>query len=237
MNLGFIKKHVKVPKTLVLWMIILFAFNAINSPELFANTHDESDEDAYIVGIDKKHKFIWFRVAKVGSTTIKTIFNKNHLHVNFTTIPFTKSLGQYHDYFKFAFVRNPWDRVVSCYCQKVENKNPSWKFYYGECFDKGFDYFVDFINRKDLITADRHIRLQTSLIPLDNIDFIGRLENFEDDLQHVLSVIGLSVRDIPKKNPSNHLHYSRYYNERTKEIIRQKYQADVEAFGYEFEVQ
>ncbi|MCZ6913735.1 MAG: sulfotransferase family protein, partial [Rickettsia endosymbiont of Ixodes persulcatus] len=196
----------------------------------------EHDSYPYIVGISDKHKFVWFRVAKVGSSTVKSVFFKNNVNLSIKSDRFWFRPKEYKNYFKFAFVRNPWDRVVSCYCQKVENKNPSWAHYYGECFDKGFEYFINFIDSKDLTRADRHIRLQTTLIPVKDVNFIGRLESFAEDLQYVLGIIGVKDYQIPKKNPSNHGHYSTYYNETTKAIIARKYQDDIEAFGYQFEV-
>lgn len=189
----------------------------------------------YIVGINDKHKFVWFRVAKAGTSTTKVVLRENDRDMPIMADHFHFDPKQYENYFKFAFVRNPWSRVVSCYCQKVENKNPKFARYYGECFDKGFDYFVDFIDRKNLMKADRHIRLQTSLMPVDEMDFIGRLENFDNDFQYVLNVLGAREKEIPKKNPSTHAHYSHYYNEKTKTIIARKYKDDIETFGYKFE--
>lgn len=195
----------------------------------------DNSSSEYIVAINKKHRFLWFRVAKVGSSTIKVLLREHQVDMPFMSDRFHFNKDKYKNYFKFAFVRNPWDRVVSCYFQKVANKNPKWAFYYGSCFDKGFDYFVHFIESKDLHTADRHIRLQTSLIPIEDVDFIGRLEHFNEDLTYVLGIIGIEESDIPKKNPSSHEHYSHYYNEKTKSIIAHKYAADIAAFGYEFE--
>lgn len=206
-----------------------YSFNAVAIPQ------DDFESTRYVVGISPEHKFMWFRVAKVGSTTIKSVFRKNHVSMPFKSEHYKYHPARFKHFFKFAFVRNPWDRVVSCYCQKVEEKNPNWAFYYGECFDKGFEYFVDFIKKKDLRTADRHIRLQTKLVPCSECDFIGHLENFEADFQYVLSVLGVKDKEIPKKNPSNHAHYSAYYNDKTREIIAQKYKDDIEAFDYQFE--
>jgi hypothetical protein len=188
----------------------------------------------YIVGISPKHKFVWFRVAKVGTSTIKYMFRTNGVKMPYMSDNFKFSSERYKDYFKFAFVRNPWDRVVSCYCQKVENKNPNWAFYYSECFDKGFEYFVDFLARQNLATADRHIRLQTKLIPVKEMDFIGRMDNFAADLQYVLGKIGIKEQEIPRRNPSTHAHYSHYYNEQTKAIVAELYKEDIETFGFEF---
>lgn len=215
-------------------LITLFLFK---TSEVYPLLKNNTESTSYIVGISHKYRFLWFRVAKVGSSTIKTVFRKQHVSMPFRSENFSFDPIRYKNYFKFAFVRNPWDRVVSCYCQKVENKNPKWAFYYSECFDKGFDYFIDFIDRQDLMTADRHIRLQTTLVPTKEIDFIGHLENFESDFQYVLNVIGIQNAPIPKKNPSNHAHYSQYYNEKTKKIIARKYQQDIETFGYQFEWQ
>lgn len=207
---------------------------------IFCTTQEEAKEiksNRYVVGINNKQKFVWFRVAKVASTTVKRVFMKHDIAMPIKSLEFKFNPSDYQNYFKFAFVRNPWSRVVSCYAQKVENKNPDWAFYYSECFDKGFEYFVDFIDRKNLTKADRHIRLQTSLIPVTEVDFIGRLENFDEDFLYVLKKLGVKDAHIPQKNPSNHLHYSQYYNDRTKEIIAQKYAKDIEVFGYEFEYQ
>lgn len=216
----------------LLVLTIIFSFCSVKA---FSAPKNDVRSTPYVVGISDVHKFVWFRVAKVGSTTVKDVFRKHHVLMPFRSEKFKFNPSRYKDYFKFAFVRNPWSRVVSCYCQKVEEKNPNWAFYYGECFDKGFEYFVEFIRKKNLATADKHIRLQTKLIPINKVDFIGRLENFDADFQHVLNVIGIKNVRIPKKNPSTHAHYSTYYNDRTREIIRKLYKADIEAFGYEFE--
>jgi hypothetical protein len=141
---------------------------------------------------------------------------------------------KYSNYFKFGFVRNPWARIVSCYFNKVVSKEKRMSGF-KECFGKDFDYFVDFINRTDLSTANRHIKLQTKLLPLTHIDFIGRLENFDKDMGHIGKVLGLRIVKVSKQNKTKHLHYSQYYTERTKRIIAEKYKEDIEAFGYTFE--
>ena len=74
----------------------------------------------YNLTISHAKKFLWYRVAKVGTRTILHHLKKQNVsldveHASF--IRYTPSL--YHDYFKFAFVRNPWDRVVSCWAEKI----------------------------------------------------------------------------------------------------------------------
>jgi len=196
----------------------------------------------YYPTVNDEYQFVWFRVHKVGTSTINQIFKRNNLSFSvFIRHPAEFNLQDYKGYFKFGFVRNPWDRVVSCYINRIVGKNTSKHSDLKECFDKDFDYFVDFIDRQDLTKANRHIRIQTSLIPLNEVDFIGRLETFSQDLQYVFSVIGLHDKEIeknkgiPKANASKHKHYSHYYAERTKEIIARKYKDDIEAFGYQFE--
>lgn len=191
--------------------------------------------------VNDEHKFIWFRVHKVGTTTIKQLLKKNEISFSlFNHHPEQFDLTDYANYFKFAFVRNPWDRIVSCYSDRILNKNTAKHSNLKECFDKDFEYFVDYIDRQDLTTANRHIRLQTSLIPVNEIDFVGRIENFAADLAYVFKTVGIRDKEVrqqqlPKRNATDHKHYSQYYNERTKEIIARKYKEDIEAFGYEFE--
>lgn len=187
----------------------------------------------YNATVSDERLFVWFRVAKVATRSITEILVERQVPVR----PETKLLfkpKQFKYYFKFAFVRNPWDRLVSCYFNKVLTKNHRA---FRECYGKDFDYFVDFVSKKDLESADRHIQFQTSLIPLGFVDFIGRMENFEADLRIVLEKIGIDpLIEIPKKNQTSRLHYSYYYTEKTKKIVEEIYKRDINYFGYSFEV-
>jgi len=176
-------------------------------------------------------RFCWFRVAKSGTRTILKILSQHStFSVNAGDVCY--DAGKYRDYFKFAFVRNPWDRVVSCYLDKVVNKR---RDYYMECHGKDFEYFVRFIKKKDLSICDRHIRLQSRLFPYREVDFIGRFENFENDLRSVLDKLNIKVNRIPRLNVTKRTGaYKSYYSERTKHIIADKYSKDVELFGYKF---
>ncbi len=216
--------------TIVLWMTFFF----VQATVLEATpSHKPEDKPArYFMTVSDSAKFVWFRTAKVGTRTILKILNDNKTQLSAYNIQAPYDPEKYKDYFKFAFVRNPWDRIVSCYCNKVLTKSHPP---FGQCFDKGFDYFVDFINKQNVAKGDNHIKLQTKLLPYYKVDFIGHFETFSEDLQHVLKTIGLKNVEIPKKNASEHAHYSKYYTERTKNIIAKKYKADIEAFGYRFE--
>lgn len=189
-------------------------------------------ERCYNISVSDTPQFVWFRVAKVGTRTIYQALRDNNVRFTINGYQQTFDPKKYKDYFKFAFVRNPWDRVVSCYFDKVVSKcHKRFK----ECFGKDFEYFVHYLTRQDLANADAHIRLQTKLIPMNHVNFIGRQETMVEDLQHVLQTLGLQNLHVGHKHKSAHEHYSHYYNERTKAIIARLYKADIDAFGYQFE--
>ncbi len=185
----------------------------------------------YNTTLGHEKKFVWFRVSKVGSKTIANILNTNEAISSFNyDAPYDSN--DYPDYFKFAFVRNPWDRVVSCYQNRIVTAD---KKRFKECHGKNFDCFVRYIDKQDLLTADKHIKLQTASMPLEEMDFIGRLENFSEDLPYVLERLGCKNNNYLHKNRTDHAHYSTYYTDETREIIARKYKADIDYFGYTFE--
>lgn len=187
----------------------------------------------YNITASSSNKFVWFRVAKVGTRSILQILRgQGKISLDGYGIPFNPK--RYQDYYKFAFVRNPWDRVVSTYCSKViTRKHQPFK----TCFGKSFEYFVDFINSQNISSCDAHIMLQTKLLPLAYVNFIGKMENFDADLHAVLDRIGLEYPQIPHRNPSDHAHYSHFYTKRTKDIVAKKYKDDIVNFGYQFELE
>ena len=142
---------------------------------------------------------------------------------------------RYHDYFKFGFVRNPWDRLVSCWRNKVVDSN-----YFGLPDNQhrqlqSFDNFVSFVTDQDLEHCDHHIRLQASLIDMNAVDFVGRFESFEADLLKVAQRLNLGSVSIGKKNSSvRNSDYRREYSEVSANKIEIAYSRDINLFQYEF---
>lgn len=182
----------------------------------------------YNVCISNEHKFIWYRVAKVGTRSILQSFERSlNLDVNGSFIKLSDE--SYVGYHKFAFVRNPWDRLVSCYSDKVVGKKM-----FRRCWGKDFSYFVDYVSEFDLQYADRHFRLQSTLIP-DNVDFIGKFESLSADFQTIVDNLNLPVEKMGHRNKSTRKDYKDYYDKELRQKVAILYQKDIERFNYTFD--
>ncbi len=137
----------------------------------------------------------------------------------------------FNSYYKFGFVRNPWDRVASLYFRK-EGIRMSGRM--------SFDEFVSWIqNSSDTSIHSSVHKNQLDWFLDENgkviVDFIGKFENLEDDYEIVMKKLGISKK-LPHANNGNNskLHYTEYYSSKTKDIIAKKFKVDIEYFGYEF---
>jgi hypothetical protein len=182
--------------------------------------------------ISHEHKFIFVGINKTASTSICKALScpggSKHKHNLNIISPRTK------DYFKFCFVRNPWDRALSLYryrrkifgfsakitthkdfiIQVIEpyhNPTNVWKHFN----DPQLNWIC---NQKGQVMAD----------------YIGRYENLQEDFNVICNKIGIPQKKLLHTNSTTHKHYSEYYDDETREIIAQKYAKDIEYFGYEF---
>ncbi|MBT8196149.1 MAG: sulfotransferase family protein [Bacteroidia bacterium] len=144
-------------------------------------------------------------------------------------------------YFKFTIVRNPWDRLVSAYhfLEKggFEENDKIW-FEENLRQYRDFDDFVrNWLNR-DTIWSWHHFRPQFSYILDDNmkvpLDFIGYIENINDDFDIVCNKLGVS-NTLEKLNKSSHKDYREYYTDETRKLVEGVYAEDIKLLGYSFD--
>jgi hypothetical protein len=138
---------------------------------------------------------------------------------------------QFSSYFKFGFVRNPWDRVVSLY-ERKEALELRRKM--------SFEQFVDWIQYSSATcvhSSPHRYQLDWFVDPNGTVlaDFIGRFERLEQDWKIVANKLGVSER-LPHSRPNpRERSYTEYYNHKTRAIIAEKFKVDIEHFGYQFE--
>ena len=212
--------------------------------------------------IEDQHKFIFVRNPKTASTSIHTSLDESN--IQFNLIRLKEAAGKawddtlkvnhpdcfqykrflpkkYKQYFKFSFVRNPWDRIYSIY---IESKNFYFKFYEKESitFEKFLNsisnhsqQYLDFTNQLiNLPTTKPFHKFGNQYKFTKGCDFIGKFENLQKDFNKICDKIGIPKQKLPHKNKTKHKHYTEYYDEETKQIVAEKYRKDIEYFGYEF---
>jgi hypothetical protein len=216
--------------------------------------------------ISHDRKFIFFHVAKVAGLSIRealspytvepekfkirrpikiidgkvnplySIWESTVIHA--TALSTQKELGDlaFQSYFKFAFVRNPWDWQVSMYHfilketahthhQRVKALSGfadyvKWMINEKKPFEKGATRY-----QKDMLCNK-----QGEVI----VDFVGRFENLADDFNYICQHLNLQT-SIPYLNQSKHQSYQSYYDDETYALIAEHFKDDIALLAYDFE--
>ena len=207
--------------------------------------------------ISDSHQFIFLRMRKVASTSMRTILSPlclprpegrfAHLksrawlewdyhkyvfraHDNIQAAQKRMPADRFESYFKFAFVRNPWDRLVSEY-QFLLNRPHHGRHTRVKKME-GFKQFVEMqIPRKDAYQINMICdRKGESLM-----NFVGKLENLKSDWNTVCERIGLPPQDLHKENTTRHRHYQDYYDSGTRQLVGRHWAREIELFEYSFD--
>ena len=141
------------------------------------------------------------------------------------------------EYFKFSFVRNPWDRAYSDYLW-IQN------------FSGIKDSFKNYIHKKgkfNKILRDNsswnylgdHLYLQNQFFEkkgLLELNYIGRFENISEDMQFILNSLNINDNFNVQKNKSTNRYgdYSKFYTNSKKKLVEKKFEADIKEFNYSF---
>jgi len=194
-----------------------------------------------------RKRYVYIALPKVACTSLKKAFRR--CGAESISKAKEKIILKDNKYFKFSFVRNPYDRIVSCWKNKVQNpqvretvgNNMYMGFYKYDNIVGGmtFKEFVKSISELPDEESNSHFKSQYTFLTDKNgklfVDFIGKFENLEKDYKKMCKRIG--VKKIPKlehKRRSKRKHYREYYDEKTKKLITERYKKDLELFGYKF---
>jgi hypothetical protein len=163
-----------------------------------------------------------------SSLPIPDLARIGHGHITLAQLkPFMKP-DDFDAFFKFAFVRNPFDRFVSYSSfitrevghfdrdpQKVMRHfltNPPW------------DHIL-FRPQHEFVT-DEAGNLLT--------DYVGRVEQMQQSFDEICDRIGIPTALLDKVNSSRRRDYRDYYDEALRDGVAKLYARDLELFGYQF---
>ena len=229
--------------------------------------------------VSHKYQIIFVHIPKTGGSSIERALgiygvnnSGNNLQVNedmlfgqgLQHLTMSKiSLRMGHDicdrYFKFAFVRNPWDRALSEYCWRRTWDKKVLKLSFTEFIKDELSNNLKnphYRPQIEFIVGDPELKSDRVLL----VDYVGRFENLRADFQHVVERCQLGNIELPYLNQNPLLQrahkirsikdtirkgiaYIRYpknkdyrfeYNTQAREIISKIYHADIQVFGYNF---
>lgn len=197
-----------------------------------------------------KKKFLFIHIHKTGGNSIHTAllpYSDDHKedlphskvskdfeikNAQFPTIRKHSSLKDYQQVldkkifdqlYKFACVRNPWERLISFYFSPHRNRQP-WSR-------------EQFIEMMEVVPTSAEM-LTTGEQPRTlNVDFVMRYENIKKDFSYVCEQIGLSNVELPHRNKSTNKrkHFLSYYDQALFELVAEKYAIDIELFNYKMD--
>lgn len=210
--------------------------------------------------IDTKNKFVHIAIPRTATTCLNfTVGNEKHPEPALHHAKISEVLTKYpevSEYFKFTFVRNPWDRLVSVYHEFKKRGNQysemvrfdspllseydisnnmieNFRNFCKNLNDSAWKNDLFFHNQYDYIIHNDH----------NIMDFIGRYENLNDDWYKIRDKIGyygvelLRGRESGQRGyvrESNHEPYKNYYTQYEIDIVADIYKKDIEYFNYTF---
>lgn len=206
--------------------------------------------------ISDSNQFIFVHIRKTAGTslrqTIETVSlpkNSNLLHkllsrngvdINYHDFSFRKhspliqaersmSDELFRKYFKFAIVRNPYDRLVSEF-EYIKSKPEHSRN--KKINRMTFEQFVKFQSTR----FDAH---QTNMLinkeGFIDMDYIGRFENLTECFNEISDKAGIDCRTTHHIHKIERKHYKEYYSDKLIEKVAKLWQADLENFSYKFD--
>ena len=215
--------------------------------------------------VSNSHRFIFFHIGKTGGMSVRNTLqhyaqepekfkiprplprvngepNKMYevwqtllLHAKASDAQQELPADIFNNFYKFAFVRNPWDLQVSMYHFIL--REPTSSTYSQVSALGSFEAFIEWVIKTPQPYPKGITKLQQQMITDADgkllVDFVGRYETLEQDFEKIATLLNIQEK-LPHLNQSQHHDYKSYYNEYTQQLVAEHFKADIELFGYTF---
>ena len=233
--------------------------------------------------ISHKHKFIFVRPRKTAGTTMQNVLSKicgeddiitsgydkgnrnienscwnGHPHPHLWDIKKLVGDEMWKDYFKFTFVRNPFDITVSRFFWNIKGKGQKGYDTTKKDFKRWFENYTStnlfhnaeyysanlaypFLVDMNCVSPDNTPLYQSGVLNRAiDLDFIGRFENLESDFNFLCDKIGidrLKLKDGNSKTKTRKakINYKEWYDEKMINVMNSCFEKDLDLLGYNFE--
>lgn len=203
--------------------------------------------------ISYPHQFIFIHIHKTGGTSISAALlpftqlpwqrrlhqlarplgikfydpQPHRIHIKARELVPLVGKARYSSYFKFAFVRNPWDWLVSHYNYILKD---TLHYQHQLLRELGsFEAFIRWRCTEGLVLQKEYLFDESGQ---QLVDFVGRFEQLESDFQSVCTRVGISAQ-LPRLNVTATQPYRSYYDPELLKLVAETHLADFEAFGYD----
>ena len=204
--------------------------------------------------VSHRHRFIFFAVPRTGTHAIRTALRGclgpddwqqqsltervrlpvpalariGHGHITLRQLRACLPEAICRDYFKFACVRDPYERFVSA-CAMLNRRNPGYA---------GNE--TSFMKRALGVRRFREralVRPQTDMLVEERgalgMDFIGRYETLQQSFDEACRHLGITAPPLSLSNATAHGAWRDYYDDDLLRVVTGFYARDFDALGYE----
>lgn len=164
--------------------------------------------------VNHKERYIFIHVPRTAG---HSIYEALDIDVTSRSWPLHLPRSDYKEnYISFGFIRNPWERMYSCYCRQKD---------YGSYYGKSFKYYLlEGIKGKSISLP--------AMYYLSGCDYIGRVENIQNDFNQIMQAIGKQPMVLNHLNKYVNSKYQDYYDDEMIAYIAQKHKDDIEYGNY-----
>lgn len=202
---------------------------------------------------EDEHRVIFIHVPKTAGTSIAAaLFDRRSRHIPLVRYAAADPL-RFDRYFKFCFVRNPWDRFHSAfhYLHRMVGNTSTPDGVWATEYLKQADDLASFVNRLKVPEYRRrvlqwiHFRPQYHWVSLPGlkganpsrlaVDFVGKFEQLPADFRRLEKHLNLTGVELPRLREGTRRDYRKAYDQEMIEVVGEMYASDTAVLGYEFE--